>query len=87
MQDKYFVGHCWRMAGQLQASTAVNSRGVLSQMLQSCCVLLMYTLVCQQVNLPDDRVVVVSGFLDDTGRPATAKPAQSIDVFDYKSRR
>ncbi|GBF98436.1 hypothetical protein Rsub_11081 [Raphidocelis subcapitata] len=38
-----------------------------------------------QVALPDDRVVIVSGFLDDPGRP-TGKPAPSIDVFDYKAR-
>jgi hypothetical protein len=38
-----------------------------------------------KVTLPDDRVVIVSGFLDDPGRP-TGKPAPSIDVFDYKSR-
>jgi hypothetical protein len=40
-----------------------------------------------QVNLPDDRVIIVSGFLDDPARPATGKPAPSIDVFDYKSKR
>ena len=39
-----------------------------------------------QVMLPDDRVIIVSGFLDDPGRP-TGKPAPSIDVFDYKSRQ
>jgi hypothetical protein len=38
-----------------------------------------------QVNLPDDRVIVVSGFLDDPGRP-TGKPAPSIDIFDYKTK-
>jgi hypothetical protein len=37
-----------------------------------------------QVQLPDDRVVIVSGFLDDPGVP-TGKPAPSIDVFDYKT--
>jgi hypothetical protein len=39
-----------------------------------------------QVNLPDDRVIIVSGFLDDPVRQS-GKPAPSIDVFDYKSRR
>lgn len=39
-----------------------------------------------QVNLPDDRVIIVSGFLDDPVRQ-TGKPAPSIDVFDYKSKR
>ncbi|KAI8472424.1 MAG: hypothetical protein J3K34DRAFT_414131 [Monoraphidium minutum] len=39
-----------------------------------------------QVVLPDDRVVIVSGFLDDPGRP-TGKPAPSIDIFDYKSKQ
>lgn len=38
-----------------------------------------------QVNLPDDRVIIVSGFLDDPARQ-TGKPAPSIDVFDYKSK-
>jgi hypothetical protein len=38
-----------------------------------------------QVNLPDDRVIIVSGFLDDPVRQS-GKPAPSIDVFDYKSR-
>jgi hypothetical protein len=37
------------------------------------------------VTLPDDRVIVVSGFLDDPGRPS-GKPAPSIDVFDYRSK-
>lgn len=39
-----------------------------------------------QVQLPDDRVVIVSGFLDDPGVP-TGKPAPSIDVFDYRSKQ
>lgn len=39
-----------------------------------------------QVMLPDDRVIIVSGFLDDPGRPS-GKPAPSIDVFDYKKRQ
>jgi hypothetical protein len=39
-----------------------------------------------QVPLPDDRVVIVSGFLDDPGVP-TGKPAPSIDIFDYRSRQ
>ncbi|KIZ03620.1 glyoxal or galactose oxidase [Monoraphidium neglectum] len=39
-----------------------------------------------QVVLPDDRVIIVSGFLDDPGRP-TGKPAPSIDIFDYKTKR
>jgi hypothetical protein len=39
-----------------------------------------------QVNLPDDRVIIVSGFLDDPARQS-GKPAPSIDVFDYRSRR
>ncbi|KAF8059661.1 CA1 [Scenedesmus sp. PABB004] len=38
-----------------------------------------------QVNLPDDRVIIVSGFLDDPARQ-TGKPAPSIDVYDHKSR-
>lgn len=42
--------------------------------------------LCWQVNLPDDRVIIVSGFLDDPVRQ-TGKPAPSIDVFDYKSKR
>ena len=40
-----------------------------------------------KVNLPDDRVIIVSGFLDDPFRPATAKPAPSIDVFDYRQKK
>lgn len=40
---------------------------------------------CVQINLPDDRVIIVSGFLDDPARQS-GKPAPSIDVFDYKSR-
>jgi hypothetical protein len=43
-------------------------------------------LLIHQVNLPDDRVIIVSGFLDDPARQS-GKPAPSIDVFDYKSRR
>lgn len=39
-----------------------------------------------QVNLPDDRVIIVSGFLDDPARQS-GKPAPSIDVFDYRSKR
>jgi hypothetical protein len=39
-----------------------------------------------QINMPDDRVIIVSGFLDDPARQ-TGKPAPSIDVFDYKSKR
>ena len=43
--------------------------------------------VCaRQVNLPDDRVIIVSGFLDDPARQS-GKPAPSIDVFDYRSKR
>jgi len=39
-----------------------------------------------QVQLPDDRVLIVSGFLDDPGVP-TGKPAPSIDVFSLRERR
>jgi hypothetical protein len=59
-----------------------SAAGSLQSVAQcACCFLLT-----EQVNLPDDRVIIVSGFLDDPVRQS-GKPAPSIDVFDYKSRR
>jgi hypothetical protein len=38
-----------------------------------------------QLNLPNDLVIIVSGFDNDPAREG--KPAVGIDVFDYKSGR